>query len=103
MIRYDTRINSKCYLGTYNPNNPTYSHFTQMVWKATTQLGCAVTTCAPGRMTIFPASEGVRPKSFALIVGRANGPIFSRQHMSSVNTIPLAMSSGSLRMSSFCM
>lgn len=29
----------------YNPNNPVYSHFTQMVWKATTDLGCYVETC----------------------------------------------------------
>ncbi|KAF7317865.1 PR-1-like protein [Mycena kentingensis (nom. inval.)] len=29
----------------YNPNNPQFSHFTQMVWKATTNLGCAVATC----------------------------------------------------------
>ncbi|KAF9260704.1 PR-1-like protein, partial [Marasmius fiardii PR-910] len=26
----------------YDPNYPQYSHFTQMVWKSTTQLGCAV-------------------------------------------------------------
>ena len=29
----------------YNPANPTYSHFTQVVWKSTTQLGCAVSRC----------------------------------------------------------
>jgi len=29
----------------YNPANPTFSHFTQVVWKATTQLGCAVQSC----------------------------------------------------------
>jgi len=29
----------------YNPNNPTFSHFTQVVWKATTLIGCAVQTC----------------------------------------------------------
>lgn len=40
----------------YNPNSPTFSHFTQVVWKSTTQLGCAVHTCAPG--TIFDASYG---------------------------------------------
>ncbi|PIL30254.1 transporter [Ganoderma sinense ZZ0214-1] len=26
----------------YNPNNPQPSHFTQVVWKATKQVGCAV-------------------------------------------------------------
>ncbi|KAJ7130070.1 PR-1-like protein [Mycena crocata] len=29
----------------YNPNNPQPSHFTQVVWKASTKLGCAVQTC----------------------------------------------------------
>ncbi|KAF8807576.1 PR-1-like protein, partial [Phlegmacium glaucopus] len=38
----------------YNPNNPDPSHFTQVVWKATTQLGCAVQTCNG----IFPAMFG---------------------------------------------
>ncbi|TEB39194.1 PR-1-like protein [Coprinellus micaceus] len=34
----------------YDPNNPQPSHFTQVVWKETTQVGCAVRTCT----TIFP-------------------------------------------------
>jgi len=29
----------------YDPANPTYNHFTQVVWKSTTQLGCAGATC----------------------------------------------------------
>jgi hypothetical protein len=29
----------------YDPANPQFSHFTQVVWKATTQVGCAVQTC----------------------------------------------------------
>ncbi|CAG7853373.1 SubName: Full=Uncharacterized protein {ECO:0000313/EMBL:CCA77816.1} [Serendipita indica DSM 11827] len=29
----------------YNPSNPKASHFTQVVWKATTQIGCAKQTC----------------------------------------------------------
>jgi len=29
----------------YQPKNPVPSHFTQVVWKATTQVGCAVQTC----------------------------------------------------------
>ncbi|RXW18244.1 hypothetical protein EST38_g7613 [Candolleomyces aberdarensis] len=29
----------------YNPASPTFSHFTQVVWKGTTQVGCAVQTC----------------------------------------------------------
>ncbi|CAE6472384.1 unnamed protein product [Rhizoctonia solani] len=38
----------------YDPANPQYSHWTQVVWKGTTKLGCAVQQCAPG--TIFDAS-----------------------------------------------
>ncbi|KAF5343549.1 hypothetical protein D9758_012945 [Tetrapyrgos nigripes] len=30
---------------TWNASNPKASAFTQMVWKSTTQLGCAVQTC----------------------------------------------------------
>lgn len=40
----------------YNPNSPVASHFTQMVWKATTEVGCAMQECSG----IFPASFGVR-------------------------------------------
>ncbi|KAF9056351.1 CAP domain-containing protein [Panaeolus papilionaceus] len=38
----------------YDPNNPQPSHFTQVVWKGTTQVGCAVQTCNG----IFDASFG---------------------------------------------
>ncbi|KAI5122586.1 hypothetical protein M0805_004802 [Coniferiporia weirii] len=38
----------------YDPSNPVPSHFTQVVWKATTQVGCAVQTCSG----IFAASYG---------------------------------------------
>ncbi|KAJ7800188.1 PR-1-like protein [Mycena olivaceomarginata] len=37
----------------YQPNNPVPSHWTQMVWKATTQLGCAVQSC-PDLFSGFP-------------------------------------------------
>ncbi|PCH40854.1 PR-1-like protein, partial [Wolfiporia cocos MD-104 SS10] len=30
---------------SYSPENPTYSHFTQVVWKDSTQLGCASALC----------------------------------------------------------
>ncbi|KDQ16646.1 hypothetical protein BOTBODRAFT_236799 [Botryobasidium botryosum FD-172 SS1] len=30
----------------YNPTNPVPSHFTQVVWKSTTQVGCAVASCS---------------------------------------------------------
>ena len=54
----------------YNFQNPVYSnqvgHFTQMVWRASTQLGCAKSVCsgqtlwvcrynAPGNMNVVPA------------------------------------------------
>ncbi|KAK0208572.1 CAP domain-containing protein [Desarmillaria ectypa] len=38
----------------YDPNNPVASHFTQVVWKATNQVGCAVQSCDG----IFDASFG---------------------------------------------
>ncbi|KAI0348617.1 PR-1-like protein [Trametopsis cervina] len=38
----------------YDPNNPQPSHFTQVVWKKSTQVGCAVQTCNG----IFAASFG---------------------------------------------
>jgi len=40
----------------YNPSNPQASHYTQVVWKDSTELGCAITTCAPGK--IFDSSFG---------------------------------------------
>ncbi|GAA5900601.1 hypothetical protein JCM5296_005292 [Sporobolomyces johnsonii] len=40
----------------YDPNNPVYSHFTQMVWKGTTELGCVQQICPPG--SIFDAAYG---------------------------------------------
>ncbi|KAG0145729.1 hypothetical protein CROQUDRAFT_45346 [Cronartium quercuum f. sp. fusiforme G11] len=30
---------------SYVPSSPHYSHFTQVVWASSTQLGCAVTSC----------------------------------------------------------
>ncbi|KAH8915963.1 PR-1-like protein [Atractiella rhizophila] len=40
----------------YNPNAVEASHFTQMVWKATTQVGCAVTQC--DSLAIFGGGPG---------------------------------------------
>ena len=45
------------YVAQYNANDPQPSHFTQVVWKATTQVGCAVKDC-PG---LLGAQYGVRP------------------------------------------
>ncbi|KAG8985131.1 hypothetical protein FRB94_005050 [Tulasnella sp. JGI-2019a] len=41
---------------SYDPSNPQPSHYTQVVWKGTTSVGCALYTCAAG--TIFPALYG---------------------------------------------
>ncbi|RPD82630.1 PR-1-like protein [Lentinus tigrinus ALCF2SS1-7] len=38
----------------YDPSNPEASHFTQVVWKGSTQVGCAVQSCSG----IFDASFG---------------------------------------------
>ena len=43
-----------CTVAQYNASNPQPSHFTQVVWKGTTQVGCAVATCN----NIFPAKYG---------------------------------------------
>lgn len=32
-------------IAQYDPANPTYSHFTQVVWKGTTEVGCAIAYC----------------------------------------------------------
>ncbi|OCF37152.1 hypothetical protein I316_01059 [Kwoniella heveanensis BCC8398] len=32
----------------YDPSNPQYSHFTQVVWKGTTEIGCAAVSCPSG-------------------------------------------------------
>ena len=36
---------SPFYLAQYDPGNPVPSHFTQVVWKGTTELGCAHALC----------------------------------------------------------
>ncbi|KAG0148313.1 hypothetical protein CROQUDRAFT_60699 [Cronartium quercuum f. sp. fusiforme G11] len=40
----------------YDPSNPTYSHFTQVVWKETTQVGCWTITCKNIEGTALPQS-----------------------------------------------
>jgi len=42
--------------GEYDPINPQGSHFSQIVWKSTLELGCAFQVCGD----IFPAEYGVR-------------------------------------------
>ena len=49
----------------YNPQNPAYSHFTQVVWKGTRELGCAIVTCPAG--SIFPTTYGVRTPPYSFI------------------------------------
>ncbi|KAF8914212.1 CAP domain-containing protein [Gymnopilus junonius] len=62
----------------YNPAHPNYLHFTQVVWKSTTELGCAVSQC-PG---IFDKSLGLASLYVCLynpvgnVIGQAPGLIF---------------------------
>ncbi|KAF6762228.1 CAP domain-containing protein [Ephemerocybe angulata] len=43
----------------YNPAKPVLNHWTQVVWKSTTELGCAISKCqnvikqSPGRETLY--------------------------------------------------
>ncbi|QRW09478.1 cysteine-rich Secretory family protein [Ceratobasidium sp. AG-Ba] len=37
-------------LSDHNPSNPQPSHWTQVVWKGTTKVGCYMATCAPGNI-----------------------------------------------------
>ena len=70
-MRHDSRIDPKCYIVFYNPSNPgssASSFFTQVVWKATTEVGCASAVCTDG--VIRPLEDGVRPNSLSLTVWR---------------------------------
>lgn len=49
------KLTSLISIAQYNSGNPQPSHFTQVVWKGTTQVGCAVQKCNG----IFDASFGV--------------------------------------------
>jgi hypothetical protein len=58
-----------CCTGSYNPNDMNDAlHFTQVVWKATTQLGCAAANCPAGSMSIYSATDGVRPDFLHLLL-----------------------------------
>ncbi|KIM48031.1 hypothetical protein M413DRAFT_439732 [Hebeloma cylindrosporum] len=59
-------------ISEYNPNNPVPSHFTQVVWKGTTQVGCAVSTCSG----IFDAKFG--PAQYYVCEYSAQGNIIGR-------------------------
>jgi len=41
---------------SYDPENPNYSHFTQVIWKRSTQVGCALTTCTSMQGVSLPQS-----------------------------------------------
>jgi len=43
-------------VGDYDPNNPQPSHFTQVVWKGSSQLGCTIYACESDK--IFPNTSG---------------------------------------------
>ena len=79
----------------YDPSNPVASHFTQMVWKSTTQLGCAVQSCNG----IFDSSYGVRSELFSIpsLWDHANVEGPSLHNTMYVNTTPRVMSTGNMR------
>jgi hypothetical protein len=66
-LGYSIRINVFCSTEGYDPSNPQFSHYTQIVWKATTQLGCAYVNCPSG--TIFPDSVRADFLHLFLVVG----------------------------------
>ncbi|MBW0479538.1 hypothetical protein O181_019253 [Austropuccinia psidii MF-1] len=41
----DDWVNGPDEKDAYTPSNPIYSHFTQVIWKDTTEVGCSITTC----------------------------------------------------------
>jgi uncharacterized protein YkwD len=41
----------------YDPANPQYSHFTQVVWKATTQVGCVIVTCGKELVAAWSSAQ----------------------------------------------
>lgn len=47
-----------CEIGRYDPANPGFSmatgHYTQVVWAATTQVGCAIVSCDANEQRVWP-------------------------------------------------
>ncbi|KAK7694568.1 hypothetical protein QCA50_001754 [Cerrena zonata] len=64
----------------YDPNNPQPSHFTQVVWKGTSQVGCAVQLCDG----IFASSFGPST-SFASIPLKAT--LLEHLHLDGLGTV----------------
>jgi hypothetical protein len=58
-VRYLLISSSDIDAGQYNSSNPQPSHYTQVIWKGSKQLGCAYVNCTAG--TIFPTMYGQTP------------------------------------------
>jgi len=82
------------YIAEYDPNNPQPSHFTQVVWKGTTQVGCAVQDCS----NIFQGS-GVRLNILLIcfLWDDDGNPVCRSHTFTFVNTHPQEMLLGSSR------
>ena len=67
---------------SYDPRNPVPSHFTQVVWKSTTKVGCAVHMCNG----IFDPKFGVSHSLSVLVCDPTTSAPLSRPNSSFANT-----------------
>ena len=86
-------------LADYDPNNPQPSHCSQVVWKATTQVGCAMQPCDG----IFDPTFGVSSQKPLHVLQQISHRLCRKQIITSASTSPKATSLESLSQSAFAM